>query len=461
MEISSTRTDSPQWSSTIAPGFRAACIKIGNVCFSDVHVADQAGAFALIQVINAAVDKTRRVRGARSRYVEPLPPSAPPRIISIETTDYLRNLENSGIEQGTMTSKRFCFRLLKLACGDIPVSQITASHITEFWEVHRWWPRKARSAKRFRGLTDEEILAIGKRENTPPRKRGSITAALADLSAFFNHLVRSKTLSHSPVDPNFVLKDDLIGPDARRSLTKEEIASIFEPTNFLPWASRAPHHWWGAMLGLFTGARVNELAQLKVSDVIQHQGRWALHLRKTVDADLAGNVRKRSRQKFKGKSSLRIIPLAQPLLDAGFLDYVADIKETRHPRLFPHLSCGVNRTTGELNGSGYGRGLSKAFSEYLHSILDLPKGFSFHLFRHTFASGLRASNTNKLLIATLTGHVPRALAEALEVYIHEQEDQLLNQQLAALAKFHPPVKLPVYVRGQFARELGRGAKFHP
>lgn len=446
---------------TITSGFTAACIKIGNVSFHDVHVLDQAGAYAVIEVMNAAINKTRRIRGARSRYSEPLPLSAPPRIISIETEDYLRNLANSGIEQGTMTSKRFAFRLLRLTCGDIPVSQITANHITDFWDVHRWWPRKASSAKRFRGLTDAEILQIGRDENAPPRKRGSIKAAHADLSAFFNHLLRRKTLSHTPIDPNFVLKDDLIGPDARRSLTKEELASIFEPKTFLPWASKAPHHWWGTMIGLFTGARVNEIAQLKVSDVVHHQGHWAIHLRKTVDKDLAGHVRVRSRQRLKGRSAVRIIPLAQPLLDAGFLDYVADIRETKHPRLFPHLSCGVNQKTGELNGSGYGRGLSLAFSKYLHSVLDLPDGFSFHLFRHTFASGLKSQNVNKLLIATLTGHVPKALADALEVYIHEQQDQLLSEQLAALTSFNPPVTLPIYVRGQFARELGRRAKFYP
>ncbi len=32
---------------------------------------------------------------------------------------------------------------------------------------------------------------------------------------------------------------------------------------------------------------------------------------------------------------MRIVPIAKPLLDAGFLEFVEDMKATGHPRLFP------------------------------------------------------------------------------------------------------------------------------
>lgn len=42
-------------------------------------------------------------------------------------------------------------------------------------------------------------------------------------------------------------------------------------------------------------------------------------------------------QKLKNKSSLRFIPIAQPLLDAGFMAFVEDMKAAGQERLLPHL----------------------------------------------------------------------------------------------------------------------------
>lgn len=58
-------------------------------------------------------------------------------------------------------------------------------------------------------------------------------------------------------------------------------------------------------------------------------------------------ARTETRQTVKGKSAIRRIPIHQAILNAGFLDYLEDLNATKHPRLFPNLSAGVNRTTGE------------------------------------------------------------------------------------------------------------------
>lgn len=443
-------------------GWSAKRIKIGRFVFEDVHVQSREGSHDLNDTLRMANDKTRRIRGAQSRYVEPLPASAPARLLSIEAADYLEAQRRRGLTRGSLNSKQHMFRLLLLASGDLPVSDISSVHMREFWDVHRWWPRKASSKRCFRDMSDAEILAEGKRTNSSGPRASSIKAAKADLAAFFNHLLRSRIIHHTPLDPFMDIKDDLMGPDARRPFTDQELSTLFDPAKFVPWAKKLPHTWWGPILGLYTGARVNEIAQAKVRDVVDHYGRVCLAIRKTVDADLAGNSQMRTRQSLKGKSAIRFIPIAQPVLDAGFLDYVADVRATKHPRLFPHLSCGVNKKTGELNGAGYGRGLSTRFSQYLHEVLDLPSGFSFHLFRHTLATALELQGVKPELIATITGHEIRKSVPVLqEVYLHGQPSRLVEQQVEAIALFTPPVTLPVYVRGQFARQLGPDAKFHP
>jgi len=442
-------------------GWMAKRIKIGRFILEDVHVLSREGSHDLNDTLRMANDKTRRVRGAQSRYTEPLPLGAPARLLSIESEDYLRASERKGLALASIKAKRHMFRQLLLACGDIPVSDITARHILEFWDVHRWWPKNARLYKTLRGLTDREILDEGKKANAPPPKPASVKSMQRNLSAFFNHLLRVRIIHHTPIDPFLEVKDDLIAVASRRPFSNEELTTLFAPKTYLPWAKRAPHYWWAPMLGLYTGARVNELAQLKVADIVERHGHWGIDIKKTVDADLCPNSRVRTRQKLKGRSSVRFIPLAKPLLDAGFLDFVADIRATKHPRLFPHLSCGVNQKTGEPNGSGYGRGLSERFSKYLHSVLDLPKGFSFHVFRHTLASALKHHKVDKELIATITGHDIRRSVPVLETYLHDQPEELVKQQLSALSLFKPPVSLPVYMRGQFKAQLRSREKFHP
>lgn len=443
-------------------GWGARRIKIGRFLFEDVRVETREGSHDLNDTLRMALDKSRRIRGAQSRYSEPLPASAPPRLLSIESADYLKAIERRGVTPSTLQAKTHMFKLLRLAASDIPVSDINSGHIREFWEVHRWWPKNAGIELRFRSMTDAQILAEGKRLNSPPPKPSSIMSTKRNLAAFFNHLLRVRVIHHTPIDPFLDIRDDLIGADARRPFTPAELSTLFDPVTYLPWARLAPHFWWGPILGLYTGARVNEIAQLKVADIIEHHGKMCIAIRKTVDADLANNPRMRSRQRLKGRSAIRFIPIADAVLDAGFLDFVADIRATKHPRLFPHLSCGVNKRTGEPNGAGYGRGLSERFSKHLHHVLDLPKGFSFHLFRHTLATSLESQGVAKELIATITGHEIKKVVPVLqEHYLHSQPSLLVTQQFAALALFNPPVKLPAYVRGQFAKQLGRGAKFHP
>lgn len=71
-------------------GWVAKRIKIGRFVLEDVHVLSREGSHDLNDTLRMANDKSRRVRGAQSRYSDPLPSSAPPRIISIESEVHTR-----------------------------------------------------------------------------------------------------------------------------------------------------------------------------------------------------------------------------------------------------------------------------------------------------------------------------------------------------------------------------------
>lgn len=88
----------------------------------------------------------------------------------------------------------------------------------------------------------------------------------------------------------------------------------------------------------------------------------------------------------------------------------------------------------------------------------------FHAFRHTLATELDVNDVPEKQIALVTGHStdPRDRVQVLrEHYLHKRSQATRSKQISALELYQPNVELPRYQRGQFAKQLGRGAKFYP
>ena len=111
--------------------------------------------------------------------------------------------------------------------------------------------------------------------------------------------------------------------------------------------STQAHHKWGALIGLYTGARLNEVAPLHLTDIREIDGVWCF------DINAEGPTKK-----LKNTSSKRIVPLHPKLIHAGLLAYVAEMRNIPgNQRLFPQFSYTVS--------DGYGRNLGRWFNEAL------------------------------------------------------------------------------------------------
>lgn len=448
-----------------AEGWTAQSIRIGRVILSGVTVNSRESMTALGDALRLILDKTQRSRKryGETRYPEPLPAATPGRYLSLEAKDHLDDLERRGLRPCTISAQGRALRMLKLACGDIPVGEITTDHILQFWDVLRWFPSNKSKSSKFRHMTDAELLAYGKKINVDPPAPVTMETARRNLCVFFNRLLKMRVISHSPMEAFSPAADEMMDESTGRPFTDSELMNIFNPAVFFPWAEMVPHRWWVPMLGLYTGARVNEISQLKVADIVQVGEVWCISIRKTIDADRKAQRLGRTRQKVKNRSSIRTIPLAKPLLDAGFLDYLEDARATGHPRLFPHLPAGTNRKTGEFNGGGYGVAMTGQFGRYLAKHCPTDRGVGFHAFRHYFVSELCDVGFSPELVATLTGHSakPSTVPTIDRHYRHVKPDRLMDQQIEALAELKPPVVLPVYRKGQFSGLSGRFGKMFP
>ncbi len=427
----------------------ASNVRVGGVDFGTVQTTGREDTLDFIEAMKAADEMVAKAWAATTPTPAATPTTPTTPMLSVEIKRHIKALKTRRLAKDTITESKHALRLLLGVVGDVPVGQIKRDQILAFWDAVRWWPANASVKPQYRDLTVMEIVAQVQAEDVAPPSDYTISKHRQRLGVFFNSLVKEDVLVKAPYLGQQDDPDRSTDANTGRPFTDAELAQIFDPTHFVPWASKYPHRWWGPILGLYTGARVNEIAQLYIDDVKQVDGVWGLFFWKHHRG-----------QKIKTQSSIRFVPLAQPVLDAGFLQFVEDMKGTRHPRLFPHLPAGTGKD-GEPNGLGYRRQLSRQFAAYLKQF-EIEKGTAFHAFRHTLSTKLAEAKVPVATIAMITGHARKQEVPVLEAhYIHIADVKTLLERVAALSKFEAPIIVNCYTSGSFCAGLADTAALHP
>lgn len=351
--------------------------------------------------------------------------------------DHLADLEAAKRAKKTVTESRHALRLFRSAVGsDIPVGKLIQAHARASLAIAMKWPADASIRKEFRGLTVPEVVALGQKMGEPEPSIHTINKHRQRLNVFFNALIAAGQLNINPLKGIPKYKGNDAAGKTGRGFTDDELKRIFEPEQFAAWSATEPHQFWPPILALYSGARVSELSQLYADDIEQVGEVWGFHISNRFPG-----------QKIKTKQSRRFVPLANPLLDAGFLQYVARVRELGHERLFPALPNATDL--------GFGRQVSKAFSAYVKSKAGLTDpGVAFHAFRHTFITTLDRAGVPLARIAQVTGH---AGAKAV-IDKHYVERQTVPERVETIARFVPPVTVPNYTPGQFDASLKASPK---
>jgi integrase len=160
-----------------------------------------------------------------------------------------------------------------------------------------------------------------------------------------------------------------------RAFTLPELKTLFAPDNLA--RAREPHTRRALVIGLYTGARVGEVAQLKVTDFTTENGTKCLRIQ----------------SELKTKASKRLIPIHPDLLALGLLDWVEEQNARKQTRLFPTVSL--------IGKSGKGSAISKGTSNLLALLKIEPAAgettrVGFHSFRGTVVQELQGADPDKL-----------------------------------------------------------------
>lgn len=133
--------------------------------------------------------------------------------------------------------------------------------------------------------------------------------------------------------------------------------------------------YWTPLIGLFTGARENEICQLYVDDIRQdaESGIWII--------DFNENEPERTQKSLKRPYHARPFPIHKRLRDLGILEFAAYQRQRGEDRLFPELPYrGKNK---------YADKMQRWFNRTYQKGCGLTGRTSFHSLRHTTINHLK------------------------------------------------------------------------
>lgn len=272
--------------------------------------------------------------------------------------------------------------------GDKAVRDVTRDDLKSYRDHLDQLPDRAI----LRLKTDDvrKAVELNSKRPKPIEVIGPITVDLKYLGPvgrFFDWLVDEEQIERSPAQGIKSGQIDDVGAKFKRHpLKSDQINRLFAVT---ARKSRVTAFYWVPPLMLFTGARINELAQLRTSDLCDHNGRVHLNvlcLKPEADepedeAPVATAQAPGDDRSAKTAAARRLIPIHNELIRMGFLKFVEFRRRgVKAPcQLFSEL---------EANRHGHwSAAISKALNRQIRKLGITNPVFSAYSLRHNFYDG--------------------------------------------------------------------------
>lgn len=269
--------------------------------------------------------------------------------------------------------------------GDMPAVAFDAQQARLLKERLSRCPQYFGLRPEFKGKTLRQVIESAGNYKTITAV--TVNNRLRKLTAFMNWCKANGYVTDNPLAGMRVMTGS--AKEARLSFDRRDLVALLDHETLRKEARKNPWRYWLPLLGRATGARLEELCQLRVDDFIEQQGIQCIR----IDDSREG-------QNLKNASSRRILPLHPALLDLGLLQHVGSVKATGADRVFPELEA-VRGKLGHAPSKWFGRYKSK------QGITDGRK--TFHSFRHTLIDDLRDAGVQDSLIKRIAGHEDAAV----------------------------------------------------
>lgn len=273
--------------------------------------------------------------------------------------------------------------------GNIPVNAVTRRMVLDFALVMEKYP--ARFPDAWRGKKVQEIVDLASKR---PDLRRMAPQTINDrvigaLKSYFGWCLKRRQLIDQNPAAGVALDVPKSAEKPRKPYKLEHLRLIFSQpvftSGFRPKRGAGEAMYWLPLIALYSGARIEEIGQLRVKDLRLEDGIWVFDF--VADGDETS---------LKTVSSERMVPIHRDLIERGLLKERDRQIAAGETRLFPAL---------QKNREGkYTAMFSKWWGLWSRQIGITDKRLVFHSFRHTAKDKFRASNIPVDIQDALLGH---------------------------------------------------------
>lgn len=324
---------------------------------------------------------------------------------------FLESVALNEVRGQTLAQTKASIDLFIKAVGDRPMHTYGGADGQVYWNALRQLPSDHHKLGRGdENRTIDEVIERGKREAKDTLALRSLQRHKNVLEAFMAYANR---LGHADdkvlkITEGWKMPKKKVAANKQRPLWRaEDLQRLFASPIWRGSKSEVrqdqPGHiiirnwkFWVPLLGLFQGARLEEICQLRAEDIRSQEGVWIMDIH-----DRDGN-------KLKNVQSRRLLPLHPDILKMGFVRYVRETAPQPKDRIFRDLTAG---------------GPDAKLSHYptrwfgtLRQRLGIPDGVDFHSFRHNATSGLLSAGVPVPVVGLILGHLTEGGGEAANRY---------------------------------------------
>ncbi|WP_108860243.1 site-specific integrase [Ruegeria sp. Alg231-54] len=330
---------------------------------------------------------------AISQPAKVLPASSP---IGTAIDDFIAEHSRQWAEKTVGQNRAYLNILVEYFGPERLLSTIAKQDANEVKKVLQALPSSRNTKPALKNMPLMEVIKLPGQKKIAPK---TINSHIQMFKGFFDWAERHGYSPHSLFDGMKVAKEKN-STNQRKPFSPEQIRFLYtELTTNPSGLVRKDSHKWGMLLGIFTGARLNEICQLGIKDVQQECGTWFLNITDEGDDD---------NKSVKSTAARRKVPVHPDLIRLGFLDFVDSRRNGT--RLFPDYNYNAN--------GGYGRALGRWCNESFLPKLGLKEpGLVFHSLRHTVVTRLGQANVAEPIIQCIVGHARSGVTQ--EVYLRE------------------------------------------
>ncbi|MGV2990614.1 DUF6538 domain-containing protein [Vibrio sp. E150_011] len=351
-------------------------------------------------------------------------------IVDIETVlkGYEQEQLNNEVSQKHIKAIMRSCRLAHDILESSDMSSVTRDDANRVLSQLKLFPKNANNGKQrahFLGLSANQIIRKNDKLKFDVRKKEQSLVDMGNVSTVYRWAAHHNKISYNPFEglggskskANKVKTLGSTNGDKEKKVpfTRADLKRIFSHPVYTQGKIgrnsreniRLNYQYWIMLIEMTTGARPNEICQLRVNDVKHKEGILCFWIQ-AEDED----------QRLKNANAVRYIPVPDVLLKLGFQSYLDSVSDER--MLFPDLTY--------TEKSGYYGKMEDWFTRHFTEPMKLTEQKkSLYSMRHSFIGSYQERRESCIVLKRLVGHANGNITN--DLYGGEIPIELLKEKI--------------------------------